>query len=179
MKVTESIVLPKKRYKNLMTKNDIRLKYEETCNVTLSFEKDYIAVVEGEAQNVFFAKTVLEAYAKGFGMKTAIKILTRDYSYRIINLKDFGKNVKDLKRIKGRIIGKKGKAKKTIENLTNCKIIIRGKKVALIGPPESVDDANESILDLIEGKKHSTIYSNLENKNRIRKLQSNFWTNKP
>ncbi|MEM3372603.1 MAG: KH domain-containing protein [Candidatus Anstonellales archaeon] len=179
MKVKESVLLPKKRYELLLNNSKIRLHYEEVCEVIVNFEKDLIITLEGEADKVFFAKTVLEAFAKGFGMKTALKILTKDYSYRIINLKEFGKNANSLRRIKGRIIGKNGKAKKTIERLTNCKIIVKEKKVAIIGPGEDIEDANESILGIIEGKKHSTIYSILETKNKNKKLSSNFWiTNK-
>ncbi|RLG35306.1 RNA-processing protein, partial [Methanosarcinales archaeon] len=73
---------------------------------------------------------------------------------------------KTLKRIKGRIIGQKGKTRRVIETLTGVKISVYGKTVSLIGYPEQIKVAREAIEMLIKGTPHSTVYTFLERKRR-------------
>ena len=61
-------------------------------------------------------------------------------------------------RIKGRIIGEKGRTKIAIEQATDTKLAIFGHTVGIIGPKENIEYAKEAISMLISGARHSTVY---------------------
>ena len=84
-----------------------------------------------------------------------------DNLFEIINIKDHTKR-KDLKRIRARIIGKKGKALGTLHQLTKCNFELKDNSVGIIGDPEFIENAQEAIISIIRGSKHSNVYSNLE-----------------
>ena len=67
-----------------------------------------------------------------------------------------------LQRVKGRIIGEKGKARKTIEEMTGTYISIYDNYVAIIGDFETANIAKQAIEMLIQGRQHSTVYRFLE-----------------
>jgi ribosomal RNA assembly protein len=67
-----------------------------------------------------------------------------------------------LTRIKGRIIGENGRARKNIEEMTNTYISVYGNYVAIIGSYENANIAREAIMMLIEGRQHSTVYKYIE-----------------
>jgi len=66
--------------------------------------------------------------------------------------------------MKARIIGTQGKAKSTLEFLSDCWISVFDDKVALLGRYDDLKNAREGILKLLEGKTHGTVYSFLEKK---------------
>ncbi|MEK6826272.1 MAG: RNA-processing protein, partial [Nanoarchaeota archaeon] len=81
----------------------------------------------------------------------------------IINIKDFaGKSEKKLVRIKARLIGTKGKARRVIENMTNTEIVIYGKTISIIGKVENVDVAKRGTEILLRGAPHGNAYKYIE-----------------
>ena len=71
-----------------------------------------------------------------------------------------------LERIRGRIIGRDGKSRSQIEDLTSTEISVYGKTVAIIGMIEQVKVAREAIDMLIGGVPHESVYSFLDRKKR-------------
>ena len=81
-----------------------------------------------------------------------------------------GKSKSNLLRLKARCIGTKGKAKNTIENLTNTSISVYGKTISIIGLAEQVFLAKKAIEALLRGSKHGNVYKQLEkSKSRFKK----------
>ena len=123
-------------------------------------------VLSGDSMNVYIAKNVVIAIGRGFDFKEASKLF-KDYILYVIPI---SKNKNTLERIRGRIIGRKGKIKKMIEELTNTKISVYGKTVSVIGRGEGLNDAIFVLNMLISGRSHSYIinflkrrrYQNLE-----------------
>ena len=74
-------------------------------------------------------------------------------------------------RLKGRVIGEQGKARRTIENLTETDISVYGKTVSIIGEIEHVSVAKRAILSLLSGSPHSRVYSWLEKKRKEMKYR--------
>ena len=72
--------------------------------------------------------------------------------------------------VKSRVIGKEGKSKKTIENISGCDLIINSSAVGIIGPAIAIEKASTAIINLIRGSKHSNVYNYLEKNNSNRKL---------
>ena len=77
-----------------------------------------------------------------------------------------GKSKSTLLRIKGRIIGKEGKCRKLIEDLSEAYISVYGKTVAIIGQPEAVAMAKKAIESLLRGSTHANVYKWLEMRRR-------------
>ena len=65
-------------------------------------------------------------------------------------------------RIKGRIIGRNSKSRKTIEELSGAYVSVSGHTVALIGSFEEIRLANDAVLMILKGSAHKTVYTMLQ-----------------
>ena len=98
-----------------------------------------------------------------------------------VNLKDFVRT-SQLRRVKGRVIGEKGKTKKVIAELTDCAIVIRDYSVAIIGKTVDVAMTVKALRSLIRGAPHSKVYAFLERSRKIRiekKEEEEFFSPEP
>jgi len=121
------------------------------------------------------AKNVLQALAHGFDADTAFLLLREEYVMEVIDVKEAlldHHDEKALRRILGRVIGKKGRAKRNIEEIAGVKVSISDDKVAIIGEYDNVEAAKRAIGELMEGKMHSTVYKRLENAMRFTKRRN-------
>jgi len=79
-------------------------------------------------------------------------------------------------RVKGRLIGEKGKTRKMIEELTEAYISVFGHTVAIIGEHLQLEFAKKAVLMLIKGSQHSSVYKFLGRKrNLIKKSKFSIW----
>ena len=107
------------------------------------------------------AVDVISAIGRGFSPEKAVVLIDDDLLiFDVISLDHL--TPKTLKRVKGRIIGEKGKTRRTIENLTGVKISVYGKTVSLIGFSHQTRAAGDAIEMLIKGAPHSAVYGFLE-----------------
>jgi len=96
----------------------------------------------------------------------------------VINLRDYANTRNSLLRIRSRLIGTNGSARKRIEQLTDTKISIYGDHVAVIGRPDDVRIASEALIDLIKGSKHATIFNRLQRiRTILKKDRLRLWEN--
>lgn len=116
------------------------------------------------------AKEAVTAIARGFSPEKALRLLDdENLMFETIDLSDIARTEKDLQRIKGRIIGTKGKSREIFETLTNVHISVYGKTVCLIGYPEQNGIARAGIEMLLKGSSHGPVYKFLEKKKSERK----------
>ena len=139
---------------------------EKTFNVKLSVDSNtstvYVAPAEGATPfNVMRAKQAIEAISLGFKPEDALLLSDEEYHFEVINVSEAARNPSDLRRIKARIIGENGKAKKMIEQMSGTKIVIGDKVVGILGEYENVEIARRAINMLIEGRTHATVYGYL------------------
>lgn len=135
-------------------------KLEEELNIKIK-NRGKEVTIEGKPEDEYVAKKVIDALNFGFPFSIALSIKKEDYLFEIINIKDHTKR-KDLKRIRARIIGKKGKALGTLHQLTKCHFELKDNNVGIIGYPEYMENAQEAITSIIRGSKHANVYGNLE-----------------
>jgi|GEM_PF-910637 hypothetical protein len=67
----------------------------------------------------------------------------------------------EIQRSIGRIIGRRGKIKKTIEELTGADIYIRDNSVLILGTFESIEKARNAVLGIAQGKPQGPVLRSL------------------
>jgi ribosomal RNA assembly protein len=133
---------------------------EKELNVKINITGKEI-MITGEPEEEYTAEKVIEAIDFGFPFSAALEIKKEDILFEILNIKEYT-NQKDFERVRGRVIGKEGKALKTISNLSNCYIELSGNKLGIIGEAECIRNAEEACKLLIKGSKHANVYAYLE-----------------
>jgi ribosomal RNA assembly protein len=121
--------------------------------------------------NPFKAYDIVSAIARGFSPQRAFSLLQEERILTLIDLREYaGKSENALVRIKSRLIGTEGKARKIIEELTQSEISIYGHTVAIIGDPDESKIAKEAIDKLAKGGTHKSTYELLQKYRTKRKL---------
>ena len=133
----------------------------ETGNVTITLNEEAT-----DPSLLFRAKDLVTAIGRGFSPERAFKIFEDENNMlEIIDLREiFGRSESDIRRIKGRIIGKEGMMRTIIEDTSETIVSVYGHTVAIIGGIEQVEVAREAINLLIKGSQHTTVYKYLQRK---------------
>lgn len=148
-----------------ITKNKKRL--EKILNVKIS-NKGKDVTIEGTPEAEYVAEKVIESLDFGFPFSVATMIKKEEYLFEILNIKSFTKR-KNLSEIKARIIGTQGQTLKTLSELTRCNFEIKDNQVGIVGHPEYIKNAQEAIIQIIQGSKQGNTYAWLE-KNQVKPI---------
>jgi len=117
------------------------------------------AVASDDPTTILRARDVVIAIARGFSPQRALKLIDDDIVLDVIDLREtFGRNERDIARLKGRVIGREGKIRRLIEEMTNAQVSVYGHTISMLGEFETVTAAREAIELLLKGKQHSTVY---------------------
>ena len=149
----------------------------ETGDVSVFLNKDAT-----DPSLLFKARDVVVAIGRGFSPERAFRLIDfEDDMLMIIDLRDiFGRSQSDITRVKGRIIGKEGKTRQIIEEMTETQVSIYGHTIALIGDVEQVEVAREAINLFIKGSQHITVYKYLQRKRQeLKKKKIELWEGSP
>jgi len=153
----------------LSNKGEIIKTIQQRLDVKISIDPSLGSVViepsksDTPVNNLFKAKDYIEAIGYGFSPERAERVLGEDQVLLIIDLKDQLRLPDNhLKRIKGRIIGEEGRARRNLEEISGCYISVYENYIAIIGDYESANAVKEAIQLLIEGREHSTVYRYLK-----------------
>ena len=159
-------------------KGSVKAEIESQCKVKLSIdsetgEVEISSTPEMEDPSLLLkAQNIVLAIGRGFSPMVALKLLDDDYMLEIIDLRGLiGHSRKNLIRIKGRIIGEKGKTRRIIEESTGANVSIYGHTVALIGRHDEVAVAREAVQRLAYGSEHSAVYRMLGKRRRMLKRE--------
>lgn len=150
------------------TDGETKKELEEATGSKLDISKEGDVIITGtEGLLLYTTKEIVLAIARGFNPKIALLLLKQDYAFEIINMKDVaGKSKNTMQRLKGRVIGKGGKAREEIERLTDCNISVYGKTIGIIGEQVQVMVAREAVAMLLSGSMHKTVFQFLEKKKK-------------
>ncbi|HYC12381.1 MAG TPA: KH domain-containing protein [Nitrososphaerales archaeon] len=123
----------------------------------------------------FTALRVIEAIGRGFSPQHARLLLREGAAFEVIDLRGYaGRSSRSLERIRGRVIGLRGKSRRVIEELTRCHISVYGRTVAIIGEASEVQLASEAVKLLASGSQHRTVYNTLQKARSKRKMERMF-----
>jgi ribosomal RNA assembly protein len=164
--MSEELKIPKERIAVLIgEKGTTKRKIQKLTNTKITVSsKEGDVLIEGEDNyQLYLTKNIVAAIGRGFNPEIALKLLKEDYTFDIINIHEFsGKSKKQEERIKSRVIGKEGKARSTLEKMTNTSISVFGKTVGVIGNLEDVYLAKKALDKLLNGSPHSNVYKFIE-----------------
>ncbi|HLC74926.1 MAG TPA: KH domain-containing protein [Candidatus Nanoarchaeia archaeon] len=152
---------------------NVKKQLEQDTNTSLLIDsrEGEVEIISTSGVHLYEAREIVRAIGRGFNPGIAMHLLKQDYALEVVNVDEFtGKNKNASLRLKGRVIGSEGKAKREIERLTDCVISVYGKTVALVGPVDMVVHARRAIEDLLAGSTHARVYRFLEKKRREHKI---------
>ena len=159
-------LIPKERIGVLVgPKGSVKSRIQEKLFVDLKVDSETGNVDIGlkpespDPSNALRARDLVHAIGRGFSPDRAFTLLNEDYTLDMIDLHEFfGKNEAEIRRVDGRIIGREGKTRRIMEQLTGALISVSGHTVSVIGTYEAVSTAKDALEKLISGRQHGTVY---------------------
>ncbi len=130
---------------------------------------------------LFTVKNIVHAVGRGFSPKRALTLLDEDMDLLVLDLEDYvGTSRNAQNRVKGRIIGKEGKSRALLEDLTECLYSVYGSTVTIIGSFEMLPVAKKALEMLIEGAFHKTVWNHLyAYRRKMKKERGELWYEPP
>ncbi len=180
MSFEQVVRIPVERVGAVIGKEGATKKFlEEEMGVTLKVDsREGMVTVKSESAlktDPFSATRVIEAIGRGFSPQRARRLLDEGTALEVIDLREFaGRSVNSLARIRGRVIGLKGKSRRVIEELTACHLSVYGRTVAIIGEAGEVQLASDAVRSLATGSQHKTVYNSLQRARTKRKMERMF-----
>lgn len=165
----------------------VKARIEKTFKVNLIIESESgnVEIVlppeQPDVSIIFTVANVVKAIGRGFSPDRAMLLGNEDFDISIVDLEErVGPSRSAQERIKGRIIGKKGKSRALIEELTETQMSVYGSTVALIGKVDALPAATEAVMMLIRGKFHKTVYNYLfAYRRQLKKERGEIWYDQP
>jgi len=165
----------------------VKSRIEKTFKVNLIIESESgnVEIVLNPDQTdvsvIFTVANIVKAIGRGFSSDRAMLLGNEDFDLSIVDLEEqVGPSRSAQERVKGRIIGKEGKSRALIEELTETQMSVYGSTVALIGNVESLPAATEAVMMLIRGKFHKTVYNYLfAYRRQLKKDRGEIWYDQP
>jgi len=167
--MTEYVKIPKERLHFLLDDNgSVKKRIEKETQTKISIDEalcEISIISAADTQDplaIWRARDTVKAIGRGFEVETALKLLDEGVYLEIVNLRDFVQSKDALVRIRGRVIGMDGKAKKRIADVTGSDIVIHGKTVAIIGKEPWLRKAVDAVCALAGGSTHNYAFKLLE-----------------
>jgi len=166
---------------------EVKQKIEQTFGITLLIDSvvGNVEVILNPDQNdvsvLFTVANIVKAIGRGFSPNRAMMLGNEDYDLAVIDLEEYvGTSRNAQERLKGRIIGKEGKSRIIIEELTDTNLSVYGSTVAIIGHIEALPAAREAVAMLIRGSFHKTVYNYLfAYRRQLKRDRGEIWYDQP
>lgn len=179
MSFNQTIRIPKERVAVVIGRGgETKRKLEELLNVKIKIDGDSGDITISSSDSSFMdsdpfkAVQIIEAIGRGFSPERSRRLLQDDNYLETVDLRDYvGKSKNALQRVRGRIIGLKGKARRVLEELTGAYISVYGHTVACIGNETQNRLAKAAVIELAQGSEHKVVYSALQRERTKAKLE--------
>ena len=108
-------------------------------------------------------ENIIKAVGRGFSPEKAVLLLGDNSDFFVFDLHDYvGKKEAHLRRLRSRVIGREGKTKKVLEELTDSKISVYGHTIGIISDVMKMNILKKSVDMLLTGSKHASVYRFVE-----------------
>ncbi len=163
------LLVPKERVGVIIgDKGKVKRLIERLTNTKLVINNEEVLINGEDSLKAWLCLQVIKAISRGFSPKNALLLLKDNYSFEIINIMDYANNQNSKVRLRGRVIGDEGKTRRKIEQETNCKIVVFGKTIGVIGDSNHLRDAIEAVIMLLSGSQTNAVFKFLESKAKMR-----------
>jgi ribosomal RNA assembly protein len=120
-------------------------------------------------------ENIVKAIGRGFSPQNAYRLFNDEEDFFIFDLYAYvGKKPSHIRRLKSRIIGREGKTKRVLEELTDSKISIYGHTIAIISDIMKMNILKKSVDMLLTGSKHATVYRFVESQIRELRMEQRY-----
>ena len=178
MSFEKLIRIPNDRIAVLIGKSgNVKSKIESMCHVYLEIDGNTGEIFiksQGDVEKIqpFKAIEIVTAIGRGFSPEIALTLLDGENTLHVMDLREFaGKSNANVERIKGRIIGEGGRARRNMENLSGTHISVYGRTVSIIGDASKLRLIVDAISSISSGSMHGAVYDKLESANRRTKQE--------
>ena len=117
--------------------------------------------IKGAELNEFLVEKIIRAIDFGFDIDDALLLLNEEFVLEFIDVKEHTRR-NNLKDVRSRIIGRDGRAKRTIEKLTGSAVVISDNTIGVIVDADHLSATVQGIESLISGSKHGNVFGYLE-----------------
>lgn len=166
MEFRYEVKIPKQRVAILVgVKGEIKKNIQANLGIKLYIDSDNgdVELIGDDSLKLLIGQNIVKAIGRGFNPEIALNLLDDEYGFESLDITDFISDKKnDLIRAKSRVIGTEGKARLTIERLTDTKTVIYGKTISIIGYYQNIGLCRRAFEGLLNGQRHATIFSWLE-----------------
>ncbi|MCI0562023.1 MAG: KH domain-containing protein [Nitrososphaera sp.] len=178
MSFQHPVKIPRERIGALIGKRgQVKQQIEKRCGVEIEIDSETgDAMIKSsrpaEQVEAFRAIEIITAISRGFSPERAYHLFDdEEVMFQQMDLHNYaGKSPSALERIRGRIIGEGGKARRMIEELSGAYISVYGHTVAFIGNYREVKLATDAIAMLAKGSMHKSVYTMLQGAKRREKM---------
>lgn len=183
----EFVRIPKERIGVVIgKKGETKKKIEEATKTKIEVDSQtgevFITSTEktDDPLAVWKARDIVLAIGRGFSPERAFRLLNEGEVLEVVDLTDVvvGNEKNALPRVRGRIIGRKGRTREIIEEMSGADISVYGKTVAIIGNPIQVQIAKTAVEKLAKGSPHGTVYKYLERRKKDLELEGGMYYGK-
>ncbi len=169
--LNQEIRIPKDRIPVLIGKGgEAKRKLEELGHSKITVNSATGDVLIENNEDAILAMTTFEAVraiGRGFSLERSVMLFNDQIQLAVISLREFAKPKSHrLHEIKSRIIGRNGRTREIIEELTETRLCVYGDTVSIIGELMPIQYAIQAVEMLINGRKHRTVYQFLEKSTR-------------
>ncbi|MFT4297757.1 MAG: KH domain-containing protein [Candidatus Woesearchaeota archaeon] len=146
-----------------------QIEKETKTRLDIDSKEGDVNILGSDPIALFTCAEIVRAIGRGFNPEVALSLKKLDYIFEVINISDYAKTQNDLIRLRGRAIGKEGKARRVIEEILEVSIVIYGKTISIIGRGDAVALARRALESLLNGSPHSNVYQWLEKQRKKHK----------
>lgn len=159
------IIVPIERIPVLIGKNgETKRNIEKETSTKIEISDD--VTISGESVDVICAENIIKAIGRGFSPVNAMELIDEEKTLCVIPLPE---KRNTLMRVRSRLIGTHGKARRNLERLTDTKISVYGKTVSIIGSYQDVENTANAVEKILSGAPHKNVYKFLEERKEERK----------
>ena len=149
-------------------KGETKKDFEEKTGLKLDIDSKTgeITIDDHEVKDplvIIKMENIIKAVGRGFSPENAMRLLGDNADFFVFDLHDYvGKKESHLRRLRSRVIGREGKTKRVLEELTDSKISVYGHTIGVISNIMRMNILKKSIDMLLTGSKHATVYKFVE-----------------
>jgi ribosomal RNA assembly protein len=142
------------------------LEEKSGCKINIDSKSGEVEIDDHEVIDplmIIKVENIIKAIGRGFSPQKATRLMYDDSDFFVFNLYDYvGKKESHIRRLKSRMIGREGKTKRVLEELTDANISVYGHTVSVISDIIRMNILKKSIDMILTGSKHARVYRFVE-----------------